>query len=88
MHSLKSFTAQKANLLLERCGLPFWQRESYDHWVRDGEFERIKRYIELNPVRAELASEPQLYPWSSAARGVAIRGGEAPSKPAYSDKST
>jgi REP element-mobilizing transposase RayT len=68
MHSLKGFTAREANRLLDRTGLPFWQRESYDHWVRDGEFERIQRYIELNPVRAGLASEVRLYPWSSAGR--------------------
>jgi len=68
MHSIKSFTAQKANLLLDRCGLPFWQHESNDHWVRDGEFDRIKRYIEMNPVKAGLVSEPHLYPWSSAWR--------------------
>jgi putative DNA methylase len=68
MHSVKSFTAQKANSLLDRTGLPFWQGESYDHWVRDGEFDRIKRYIELNPVKAGLANEAHLFPWSSAAR--------------------
>lgn len=68
MHSLKGFTARTANLLLDRTGLPFWQRESYDHWVRDGEFDKIVRYIELNPVNAGLAREPHLYPWSSAAR--------------------
>jgi putative transposase len=68
MHSLKGFTARSANLLLDRTGLPFWQRESYDHWVRDGEYDRIKRYIEQNPVKAGLASEPHLYPWSSAAQ--------------------
>ena len=66
MQSIKGFTAREANLLLDRMGMPFWQREYYDHWVRDGEFERIKRYIELNPVKAGLASEPSLYRWSSA----------------------
>lgn len=71
MHSLKGFTARAANLLLDRTGLPFWQRESYDHWVREGEFDRIARYIELNPVKAGLASEPHLYPWSNAARRAA-----------------
>jgi putative transposase len=61
-HSLKGYTAREANLLLDRTGLPFWQHESYDHWVREGEFERIRRYIELNPVRAGLVGEADLFP--------------------------
>jgi hypothetical protein len=68
MQSLKGYTARQANLSLKRTGTPFWQRESYDHWVREGEFDRIKRYIELDPVRGGLAIEPHLYSWSSAAR--------------------
>src|SRR5262249_29057016 len=78
MNSLKGVTARDANLLLDRTGLPFWQRESYDHWVRDGEFERIARYIEWNPVRAGLAAEPHLYPWSSAARIAAGKSAGSP----------
>jgi len=30
-------SARRANELLERSGLPFWQRESYDHWVRSSD---------------------------------------------------
>src|SRR4051794_10991634 len=41
MHSLKSFTASCANKLLSRSGR-FWQKESFDHWIRDiDELERI-----------------------------------------------
>ena len=48
-------------------GQPFWQKESYDHWVRDSaELERIRHYIEQNPVKAGLVSRPQDYPWLSA----------------------
>jgi REP element-mobilizing transposase RayT len=66
MHSLKSFTANKANELLERTG-PFWQRESYDHWVRDlDELERIVNYIKANPVRAGLCAKPTDWEFSSA----------------------
>jgi Rad3-related DNA helicase/REP element-mobilizing transposase RayT len=36
LHSWKSFTANKANQLLQRSG-EFWQTESYDHLVRDEE---------------------------------------------------
>jgi hypothetical protein len=32
---LKGSTARSANPLLERPGRPFWQDESYDHWVRN-----------------------------------------------------
>jgi hypothetical protein len=53
--------------VLGRSGEPFWQKESYDHWVRDrAEFERIRDYIEANPVKAGLVATPQDFPWSSA----------------------
>ena len=67
LHSLKGSTAREANKILGRTGQPFWQKESYDHWVRDSaELERIRHYIEQNPVKAGLVSRPQDYPWSSA----------------------
>jgi putative DNA methylase len=67
MKSLKGYTAHEANRLLGRTGIPFWQKESYDHWVRDeAEWNRIARYIENNPVRAGLVSAPEDYRWSSA----------------------
>jgi putative transposase len=67
LKSLKGATARQANRLLGRTGDPFWQKESYDHWVRNpSEFERIRAYIETNPVKAGLARNSQDYPWSSA----------------------
>jgi len=30
----------------------------------------VARYIELNPVRAKLATDPRKYPWSSAAAHI------------------
>jgi putative transposase len=67
--SLKAATARQANLLLQRTGHPFWQDESYDHLVRNGEeFRRIQRYIEYNPMKADLAATPEEYLWSSAER--------------------
>jgi REP element-mobilizing transposase RayT len=67
MKSLKSITARRGNAMLSLTGKPFWQEESYDHLVRDDrEFEKIRRYIEWNPVRAGLASNPADYRWSSA----------------------
>ncbi len=65
--ALKGFTAKRANQILARTGNPFWQEESYDHLVRDSvEWERIKFYIEENPVRAGLVRQARHYRWSSA----------------------
>jgi hypothetical protein len=67
LQTLKGFTAREANKLLGRTGQPFWQAESYDHWVRDpAEAERIRAYIESNPVKAGLVARAEDYPWSSA----------------------
>ena len=67
LKSLKGYTAREANKLLGRTGTPFWQKESYDHWVRNqSEWERIKFYIENNPVKAGLVRSAELYRWSSA----------------------
>jgi REP element-mobilizing transposase RayT len=64
---VKGSTARKANLVLAQTGEPFWQAESFDHWVRNpDELEKIVRYIESNPVTAGLAGAPELWPWSSA----------------------
>jgi type I restriction enzyme R subunit/putative DNA methylase len=71
LQSVKGFSAREANKRLSRTGEPFWQGESYDHWVRNkAEFERIRRYIEENAVRAGLAARAEDYPWSSAYAGA------------------
>ena len=55
--------------MLGRTGQPFWQAESYDHSVRDErESDRIKAYIENNPVKAGLVANAEDYPRSSVAR--------------------
>jgi REP-associated tyrosine transposase len=67
MRSLKGASAREANRAMNRTGEPFWQKESYDHWVRDvAGFERIRAYIENNPVKAGLVRAPHEYTWSSA----------------------
>jgi len=66
LRTLKGFTAHHANLILGRTGNPFWQSESYDHLVRPGEFDRVRRYIENNPVKAGLAASTEDFLWSSA----------------------
>jgi putative transposase len=76
LKSLKGSTAREANRILGQTGRPFWQRESYDHWVRDAsEWQRIAAYIENNPVKAGLVDRPEDYRWSSA--GVAKSGDAA-----------
>jgi REP element-mobilizing transposase RayT len=67
LHSWKSFTATQANRLLQREHQPFWQTESYDHWIRDDD-ERVRLvvYVEANPVKARLCARPEDWPWSSA----------------------
>ncbi len=64
LQNIKSYSAQKANRLLGLRG-QFWERESYDHVVRqDGEFERIIHYILRNPVKANLVREWADWPYS------------------------
>jgi len=72
--AIKGSTARAANLLLNRTGEYFWQDESFDHWIRDeAEFQKVKKYIERNPVAAGLVKEESEWPWSSA---VAVDCGE------------
>lgn len=68
LRSLKGFTAHEAHRVMGTSG-PFWQDESYDHLVRDGGLERVRRYIELNPVKAGLVVNPEDFPWSSVSAG-------------------
>ena len=64
LHSLKIFTARKANRLLNRTGI-FWQHESFDHVVRKGkELERIIWYVLNNPVIGGLVGSWQDWPYS------------------------
>jgi putative DNA methylase len=64
---MKGQSARDANRKLGRAGMPFWQEESFDHWVRnEAQFERIRKYIEQNPVKAGLAGRAEDWRWSSA----------------------
>lgn len=64
MESLKKYTAGEANNMLGRSGA-FWQHESYDRVVRDGnELQRIIKYVLNNPVKAGLTDRPELWKWS------------------------
>mgnify|MGYP000455479962 CR=1 FL=1 len=66
LQSHKGFTGLEANKLLGRTG-QFWQRETYDHLVRDqNEFDRIARYILNNPVKAKLVGSRDVWPFTYA----------------------
>jgi hypothetical protein len=67
MQSVKGYMAREEPKILDRAGEPFWQSESYDHWVRsDEEFQKIKRYIEENSVTAGLVMSAEDFRGSSA----------------------
>jgi putative DNA methylase len=66
MQSIKSYTAQEANKLLNRAG-HFWMQDYFDRFIRDElHYERVIAYIENNPVKAGLCLSPSDWPWSSA----------------------
>ncbi len=69
LHSWKSFTATKVNQMLGRVGKTFWQKESYDHLVRDDDdLVRCCEYTTMNPVKARLCEKPEDWRWSSLYR--------------------
>ena len=69
---IKGASAREANLILGRTGASFWQKESFDHWIRNpGEWQKIRAYIERNPVAAGLVLKPEDWPWSSASNPIA-----------------
>ena len=73
MKSVKRYTARRANVLLRRTGKPFWQPESFDHWLRtEREFRDTADYIVMNPVRAGLVHQPEDFRWSSVWKGRPI----------------
>jgi REP element-mobilizing transposase RayT len=68
---IKGRSAKAANRILARQEVHFWQKESFDHWVRNpGEWEKIKKYIEQNPVKAGLVAKAEDWPWSSITRPI------------------
>jgi putative transposase len=49
--AFKSASAIAANGMLHRTGQPFWQRNYYEHVVRDeDELNRVRQYIQENPL--------------------------------------
>jgi REP element-mobilizing transposase RayT len=69
LHSIKSYTALKANRLLGRTG-QFWQHESFDRYIRGQDhYSAVIRYIENNPVKAGFCSRPEEWQFGSAYEG-------------------
>jgi REP element-mobilizing transposase RayT len=66
MHSIKSYTAHEANIILKRKG-QFFAKEYFDRYIRDQvHFASTIKYIEENPVKARLCRTPEAWPWGSA----------------------
>lgn len=58
LQTIKTYTAKEANSILGRHGQQFWQRETYDHLIRDRkEFQNQVKYVLMNPVKAGLVSD-------------------------------
>jgi len=67
LKSWKQYSSRRAKRLLGLGEEPFWQPESYDHWIRDDDEKgRICRYVRNNPVSARLCARPEDWRWSSA----------------------
>jgi menaquinone-specific isochorismate synthase len=77
VHSWKSFTAKQVNRILRASGA-FWQREYYDHLIRnEGEFERAVRYVAENPEKANLKQWRWVWVCGRNARTTAAEDGGA-----------
>jgi REP element-mobilizing transposase RayT len=65
IHSIKSYTSTQSNKILLRQG-QFWTADYFDRFIRDRvHFDRVKRYIENNPLKAGLCELPEEWPWGS-----------------------
>ncbi len=54
IRAFKTFSARRINELYRISGLSVWQRNYWECIIRDGnEMDRIRHYIEINPVRWE-----------------------------------
>jgi len=55
VRSYKSSVTKRINLLLNSPGAPLWQRNYYEHIVRNqGELNAIRGYIQNNPLKWEI----------------------------------
>ena len=62
----KGYTAKEANKILGRTGA-FWAEDYFDRYIRHGtQLQRVRHYIESNPVNARLVKASEDWLWSSA----------------------
>lgn len=70
LQAWKSVSAHKANKILNRTG-PFWQQEYYDHLIRsDQQYAHYIHYTLQNPVKANLCSSWDLWPWNGCSNEI------------------
>lgn len=68
MHSIKSFTANRANQLLGKTGR-FWSVEYFDRYIRNADhFAKTVAYIHANPVKAGLCKNAEDWVFGCAGR--------------------
>jgi REP element-mobilizing transposase RayT len=85
VHSWKSFSAKRANKILN-VAETFWQREYYDHLIRDqAQLFRAIRYVAANPEKANLKNWEWVWVCgqdarTTAAETAALLNGYASSK--------
>jgi len=63
VRAFKTFSARRINKIRESPGVPVWQRNYYEHIIRDEkELSTIREYIESNTLGWELDKEnPETY---------------------------
>ena len=65
VRAFKTFSARRINALHNTVGTPFWQRNYYEHVIRNqSALDRIRQYIADNPAR-----------WSEDLENPAVRDG-------------
>jgi putative transposase len=58
VRAFKSTSAIEVNRQLSRSGQPLWQRNYFEHIIRDeDELNRVRRYIDENPLRWSMDEE-------------------------------
>jgi REP element-mobilizing transposase RayT len=70
VQSWKRHTSRKTHQLMggsSSCNGPFWQRDYWDRYIRNGQhFSVTKQYVENNPVKAGLVEHAGDWRWGSA----------------------
>lgn len=63
LHSVKSYSSKQISKVMNHRGI-VWQDERFDRIMRnEKEFLNTWQYIQLNPVKANLAKTPEEYPF-------------------------